>query len=33
MGQDADGVWTSPSGARVRWFHDPDLNLLSVTQD
>ena len=33
MGQDSDGVWTSPSGAQVRWFHDPDQNVLSLTQD
>jgi len=25
-------IWTSPSGARVAWFHDPDGNVLSVTQ-
>ena len=25
-------VWTSPSGARIAWFHDPDRNVLSVTQ-
>ena len=29
--QDDLGVWTSPSGARVAWFKDPDGNLLSVT--
>ena len=33
MGQDPDGVWTAPGGAQIRWFHDPDLNVLSVTQD
>jgi predicted enzyme related to lactoylglutathione lyase len=33
MGQDDDGVWTAPGGARVVWFHDPDGNTLSVTQD
>ena len=32
MDQDALGVWTSPSGARVAWFKDPDGNVLSVTQ-
>ncbi len=32
MGQDAAGVWTSPSGARVAWFHDPDGNVLSLTE-
>ena len=30
--QDAAGAWTSPSGARVAWFQDPDGNVLSVTQ-
>ena len=30
--QDDLGIWTSPSGARVFWFHDPDENLISVTQ-
>ena len=32
MKQDDLGVWTSPSGARVAWFQDPDGNVLSVTQ-
>ena len=32
MKQDELGVWTSPSGARVAWFQDPDGNVLSVTQ-
>jgi catechol 2,3-dioxygenase-like lactoylglutathione lyase family enzyme len=32
MGQDELGVWTSPSGARVGWFKDPDGNTLSITQ-
>jgi catechol 2,3-dioxygenase-like lactoylglutathione lyase family enzyme len=31
--QDDVGVWTSPSGARVAWFKDPDGNVLSLTQD
>jgi catechol 2,3-dioxygenase-like lactoylglutathione lyase family enzyme len=31
-GQDDVGIWKSPSGARVRWFKDPDGNLLSITQ-
>jgi catechol 2,3-dioxygenase-like lactoylglutathione lyase family enzyme len=26
------GIWTSPSGARIAWFHDPDGNVLSVTE-
>ena len=30
--QDARGVWTAPDGTKVAWFHDPDLNLLSVVQ-
>lgn len=30
-GQDAAGIWTSPSGARVAWFKDPDGNVLSVS--
>lgn len=30
--QDAKGIWTAPDGTRVAWFHDPDLNLLSVVQ-
>jgi catechol 2,3-dioxygenase-like lactoylglutathione lyase family enzyme len=32
MPQDDLGIWTSPSGARVAWFKDPDGNTLSVTQ-
>jgi catechol 2,3-dioxygenase-like lactoylglutathione lyase family enzyme len=31
--QDARGIWTAPGGAKVAWFHDPDLNLLSVVQN
>src|SRR5262249_53407097 len=30
--QDKDGVWASPSGARVAWFKDPDGNILSLTE-
>jgi predicted enzyme related to lactoylglutathione lyase len=30
--QDESGVWTSPSGARIAWFKDPDGNILSLTQ-
>jgi catechol 2,3-dioxygenase-like lactoylglutathione lyase family enzyme len=30
--QDAEGVWSAPSGARVAWFQDPDGNLLSVAE-
>ena len=31
---DADplGIWKAPSGAQIAWFHDPDGNVLSVTQ-
>lgn len=32
MEQDELGVWSSPSGARVAWFKDPDGNVLSVTE-
>ena len=32
MEQDALGIWTSPSGAKVAWFKDPDDNNLSLTQ-
>jgi catechol 2,3-dioxygenase-like lactoylglutathione lyase family enzyme len=32
MGQDNLGIWTSPSGARVAWFKDPDGNVLSLTE-
>jgi catechol 2,3-dioxygenase-like lactoylglutathione lyase family enzyme len=30
--QDARGIWTSPSGARIAWFKDPDGNVLSISQ-
>ena len=30
--QDELGIWTSPSGAQVAWFKDPDGNVLSVSQ-
>jgi len=30
--QDRLGIWTSPPGARIAWFKDPDGNLLSLTQ-
>jgi hypothetical protein len=30
--QDDLGVWSSPSGAKIAWFNDPDGNLLSITQ-
>ena len=32
MPQDDLGIWTSPSGARVAWFTDPDTNTLSLTE-
>jgi len=30
--QDELGAWTTPSGAKVAWFADPDGNTLSLTQ-
>jgi len=30
--QDAQGIWTSPTGARVAWFKDPDGNVLSISE-
>lgn len=30
--QDELGVWTSPAGAQIAWFKDPDGNILSLTQ-
>ena len=30
--QDEQGIWTSPSMAKVAWFKDPDENLLSLTE-
>jgi catechol 2,3-dioxygenase-like lactoylglutathione lyase family enzyme len=30
--QDEIGLWTAPDGAKVGWFRDPDLNLLSISQ-
>jgi len=30
--QDEAGVWSSPSGAQVAWFKDPDGHTLSVTE-
>jgi len=32
MNQDDLAIWSSPSGARVAWFKDPDGNMLSVTE-
>lgn len=25
-------IWNAPGGARIAWFHDPDKNVLSLTQ-
>jgi catechol 2,3-dioxygenase-like lactoylglutathione lyase family enzyme len=30
--QDEAGIWTSPTGARVAWFRDPDGNVLSLSE-
>jgi catechol 2,3-dioxygenase-like lactoylglutathione lyase family enzyme len=30
--QDALGIWSAPSGAKVAWFLDPDGNTLSLTE-
>lgn len=32
LGQDDDGIWTTPNGDSVAWFADPDGNTLSLTQ-
>lgn len=32
MNQSPSGIWTSPNGAKVAWFKDPDGNTLSVSQ-
>jgi catechol 2,3-dioxygenase-like lactoylglutathione lyase family enzyme len=32
MPQDELGIWSSPSGAKVAWFKDPDGNILSLSQ-
>lgn len=32
LDQDGRGIWSSPSGARVAWFKDPDGNVLSLTE-
>ena len=32
MDQDVLGIWTSPFGARIAWFKDPDGNVLSIAQ-
>ena len=33
MEQDDRGIWTSPDGAKVAWFNDPDDNMLSVSEN
>jgi catechol 2,3-dioxygenase-like lactoylglutathione lyase family enzyme len=30
--QSESGVWSAPGGAKVAWFHDPDGNVLSLSQ-
>jgi catechol 2,3-dioxygenase-like lactoylglutathione lyase family enzyme len=30
--QDERGIWISPGGSRIAWFHDPDANTLSLQQ-
>jgi catechol 2,3-dioxygenase-like lactoylglutathione lyase family enzyme len=32
LDQEAQGIWRSPSGARVAWLKDLDRNLLSLTE-
>jgi catechol 2,3-dioxygenase-like lactoylglutathione lyase family enzyme len=32
MQQDDLGIWTSPTGAKVAWFKDPDGNILSISE-
>jgi len=32
LSQDELGIWSSPSGASVAWFKDPDGNTLSLTE-
>lgn len=32
MEQDELGVWTTPTGAKVAWFKDPDGNVLSISE-
>jgi catechol 2,3-dioxygenase-like lactoylglutathione lyase family enzyme len=31
-GQDDQGIWSAPGGAKVAWFKDPDGNILSLSQ-
>ena len=30
--QDELGIWTTPTGAKVAWFKDPDGNILSISE-
>ena len=30
--QDERGIWTSPDGAKIAWFKDPNGNILSLTE-
>jgi catechol 2,3-dioxygenase-like lactoylglutathione lyase family enzyme len=32
MDQDDLGIWTSPTGAKIAWFKDPDGNTLSISE-
>ena len=32
LDQDGDGAWTSPGGALVVWFNDPDGHIVSLIQ-
>ena len=32
MPQDELGIWTTPTGAKVAWFKDPDGNTLSLSE-
>ena len=32
IAQDESGVWSTPDGARIAWFADPDGNTLSLSQ-
>ena len=32
MNQDELSIWTSPTGAKVAWFKDPDGNTLSISE-
>ena len=32
MQQDELGIWTTPTGAKVAWFKDPDGNILSLSE-